>query len=75
MGQILLDELWSTMEVELYQLAFDQGNIDTLMTEDLIMERIKDLSIIMQHTAVHTVTLHSAAQDELESTTAFTARV
>ena len=52
-GQILLDELWNTMEAELYQLAYDQGNIDTLTTEDLIMERIKDLSVVAQHAVVN----------------------
>ena len=71
----MLDKLWNTMEAELYQLAFDQENIDTLTREDLIMERIKDLSIVIQHAAVHTVTLHSEAQEEGKSTTAFVARV
>ena len=74
-GQILLDELWNTMEPELYTLAFDQGNINDLISEDLVMERIKTLSVTVQHAAVHMVALHSAQQDEGESTTAFAARV
>ena len=75
MGQILVDELWNTMEPDLYLLAFDQGNINDLTSEDLIMERIKTLSVTVQHVAVHTVALHSAQQDEGESTTTFAARV
>ena len=47
-GQILLDKLWNTMEPELYTLAFDQGNINDLTSEDLIMERIKTLSVTVE---------------------------
>ena len=64
MGQILLDELWCTMEPELYTLAFGQGNTDALTMEELIMGRIKDLAIVIQHAAVHTVMLHSIVQDK-----------
>ena len=54
-----MDKLWNMMEPDLYLLAFDQGNINDLTSEDLVMERIKTLSITMQHAAAHTVTLHS----------------
>ena len=74
-GKILMDELWSTMDPDLYQLAFAQGNVNDLNTEDLVMERIKSLTVTVQHTAVHTVALHSAQQQNKESIAAFTARV
>ena len=39
-GQIMMDELWNTMEPELYLLAFDQENINDLTSEDLLIKRI-----------------------------------
>ena len=74
-GQILVDELWNTMDPDLYRLAFHQGNVTNLDTEDLVMDRIKSLAVTVQHAAVHTVALHSAQQQNGESTTAFAARV
>ena len=74
-GEILIDELWCTMEPELYTLVFGQGDTDALTTEELVMQRIKDLHVVVQHAAVHTVNLHSAAQEEGESTMAFATKV
>ena len=68
-----MDELWNTMDPNLYQLAFDQGNVDDLNMEDLVMERTKSLAVTVQHTAVHTVALRGAQQQNGESTTAFAA--
>ena len=66
-GQLLIDELWATMSPDLQQLAFDQGGVDSLITEALMMERIRSLSVTVQHKAVHTVQLHSARQQPQES--------
>ena len=74
-GQTLVDELWSCMSSDLKKLAFDQGDVDALNTEDLMMKRIKSLAVAVLHTAIHTVRLHEAAQIPEESCKAFAARV
>ena len=74
-GQLLIDELWATMSSDLQQLAFDQGAVESLTTEALMMERIRSLSVTVQHKAVHTVQLHSANQQPHETVKAFAARV
>ena len=74
-GQLLIDELWATMGPDLQQLCFDQGGIDNLDSEALMMERIKSLAVTVQHKAVHTVQLHNAKQQPHESVKAFSARV
>ena len=74
-GQTLVDELWSCMSSDLKKLAFDQGDIDTLNTEDLMMKRIKSLAVAVLHTAVHTVHLHESKQLPDETCKTFTARV
>ena len=74
-GQLLIDELWNTMSADLKQLSFDQGDVDDLNTEELMLARIKSLAVTVQHAAVHTVALHSAQQHTDESTKAFAARV
>jgi len=66
-GQTLIDELWSCMSPELKKLAFDLGDIETLVTEDLMMKRIKGLAVAVLHAAVHTVHLHEAKQLSDES--------
>ena len=43
-GQTLVDELWSCMSNDLKKLAFDQGDVEALNTEELMMKRIKNLS-------------------------------
>ena len=70
-GQTLVDELWSCMSSDLKKLAFDQGSIDSLNTEDLMMARIKSLAVAVLHTAIHTVHLHEAKQISDETTKAF----
>ena len=74
-GQTLVDELWSCMSPELKKLAFDQGDVQTLTTEVLMMARIRSLAVAVLHAAVHTVHLHGAQQLSDESTKAFAARV
>ena len=74
-GQLLIDELWNTMGTDLKQLAFDQGDVEDLRSEELMLARIKSLAVTVQHAAVHTVSLHSAQQNQDESTKAFAARV
>ena len=74
-GQLLIDELWATMSPDLQQFAFDQGAVESLNTEALMMERIRSLAVTIQHKAVHTVQLHSAKQQPHESVKAFAARV
>ena len=66
-GQLLIDELWATMSPDLQQFAFDQGAVESLNTEALMMERIRSLAVTIQHKAVHTVQLHSAKQQPHES--------
>ena len=67
-GQTLVDELWSCMSPELKKLAFDQGDVQSLNTEKLMMGRIRSLSVAVLHAAVHTVHLHEAQQLSDEST-------
>ena len=74
-GQTMVDELWSCMSSDLKKLAFDQGGVDSLNTEDLMMTRIKTLAVAVLHTAIHTVHLQEAQQISDESTKAFAARV
>ena len=73
--QDLLDELWSCMTPELKRLAFDQGGKDTLVTEALMLTRIRQLAVSVLHAAVHTVALHDARQAAEEPTKTFAARV
>ena len=50
-NQGLVDELWSCMSNTLKKLAFDQGNIEDLITEELMMTRIKSLAVaVLQFT-------------------------
>ena len=63
------------MSPDLQQFAFDQGAVESLTTEALMMERIRSLAVTVQHKAVHTVQLHSAKQQQHESVKAFAARV
>ena len=44
-NQALVDELWSCMSNPLKKLAFDQGDIENLLTEELMMTRIKSLAV------------------------------
>ena len=74
-GQALVDELYSTMSAELRKLAYDQGGVEALTTQDQMMERIKSLAVSVLHTAVHTVSLHEAEQAPEESVKTFAARV
>ena len=74
-GQNLVDELWTTMSPDLKKLAFDQGDVETLITEELMMARIKSLAVSVLHAAIHTVSLHEAQQLPEESTKSFAARV
>ena len=61
-NQALVDELWSCMSNPLKKLAFDQGDIENLITEELMMARIKSLAVAVLHTAIHTDRLHAATQ-------------
>jgi hypothetical protein len=72
-GHLLVDELWNMMAPELRQLSFDQGDVETLNTGDLMMTRIKTLVVTVQHAAVHTVAPHGAQQYPEESTKGFAA--
>ena len=63
------------MGTDLKQLAFDQGDVEDLRSEELMLTRIRSLAVTVQHAAVHTVALHSAQQHQDESTKAFAARV
>ena len=74
-GQTLVDELWTTMSPDLKKLAFDQGDVESLTTEEQMMARIKSLAVSVLHTAIHTVSLHEAQQLPEESTKTFAARV
>ena len=74
-GQALVDELYSTMSAELRKLAYDQGGVEALTTQDQMMERIKSLAVSVLHTAVHTVSLHEAEQAPEESVKTFAAQV
>ena len=74
-NQALVDELWSCMSNPLKKLAFDQGDIENLLTEELMMTRIKSLAVAVLHTAIHTVRLHEATQVPDESVKTFSARV
>ena len=73
-GQTLVDELWSCMSERLKKLVFDQGDVDSLNTDQLMMARTKSLAIAVLHTAIHTVHLHEARQIPEETTKAFAAR-
>ena len=74
-GQTLVDELWSCMSSDLKKLAFDQGDVDSLNTEQLMLQRIKSLAVAVLHTAVHTVHLHESKQLPDETCKTFAARV
>ena len=74
-GQTLVDELYSTMSPDLKKLAYDQGDVEKLNTEELMMDRIKSLSVSILHAAVHTVALHEAQQLQEETVKSFAARV
>jgi len=74
-GTAVLDELWSCMASDLKKLAFDQGGKVALLTEQLMLARIKSLAVTVLHSAVHTVHLHDSKQLAEESTKAFAARV
>ena len=73
--QVMLDELWDTMDTELRQLAFSEGSEDSLNTEDLMLARIKSLAVTVLHASVHIVTLHDMKQLPSETVKSFSARV
>ena len=74
-GQELLDELWSCMSDELRQLAFAEGGVNNLTTEDTMMTRIKSLAVVALHSSVHVVNLHELRQQSDENVHSFAARV
>ena len=63
------------MSANLRRLAFSQGSKKKLDIEQKLMERMRDVTVSMLHTAVHTVALYEARQSPGESTKAFAARV
>ena len=63
------------MSANLRRLAFSQGSKKDLNIEQKLMERMRDVTVSMLHTAVHTVALYEARQSPGESTKAFAARV
>ena len=63
------------MSANLRRLAFSQGSKKDLDTEQKLMERMRDVTVSMLHTAVHTVALYEARQSPGESTKGFAARV
>ena len=73
--QVMLDELWDTMDTELRQLAFSEGSEDSLNTEELMLARIKSLAVTVLHASVHIVTLHDMKQLPSETVKSFSARV
>lgn len=74
-GQQLLDELWSCMNEELRQLAFNEGGSDNLTTEADLLKRIKKLAVVTLHPSVHVVSLHELRQQSDENTQTFAAKV
>ena len=74
-GNYLLTELWLTILPDLKQLTFDQGRKDSLITETMMMARIKSLAVSILHPAIHRVHLHEAKQSPDESMKTFAARV
>ena len=74
-GQARLDELWSTMDTELRQLAFNEGSEETLTSKELMLARIKSLAVTVLHSSVHIVSLHNMTKMPEESVKAFSARV
>ena len=72
-GQSLCDELWSCMESELRQLAFNEGTKND--DPEQLLQRMKCLAVTTLHPSVHIVTLHHMKQDEGELTKTFAARV
>ena len=63
------------MSANLRRLAFSQGSKKKLDIEQKLMERMRDVTVSMLHTAVHTVALYEARQSPGESTKGFAARV
>ena len=62
------------MSANLRRLAFSQGSKKDLNIEQKLMERMRDVTVSMLHTAVHTVALYEARQSPGESTKAFAAK-
>ena len=69
----LIDELWSCMDTELRELAFNEG-FEAASEEDLLAN-IKSLAVTILHPSVHVVALHRMQQQDGESIKAFGARV
>ena len=63
------------MSSDFKQLAFDQGNAETLDLEEKMMTCIKSLAVAVLHTAVHNVCLYEDEQISDERSKAFAARV
>ena len=63
------------MSNPLKKLAFDQGDIENILTEELMMTQIKSLVVAVLHTAIQTVRLHEATQVPDESIKTYAARV
>ena len=61
-GQAPVDKVYSTLSPELRKLAYNQGGIEQLNTQELMKETIKLLGVSVLHTAAHMVTLYKAEQ-------------
>ena len=69
----LIDELWSCMDAELRELAFNEGF--EAVNEESLLANIKSLAVTVLHPSVHVVALHRMQQQDGESIKAFGARV
>ena len=61
----LIDELWSCMDNELRELAFNEGF--EANDEDSLLTHIKSLAVTVLHPSVHVVALHRMQQQDGES--------
>ena len=73
-GTTVLDELWHCQAKPLHSLMQAEASTETLITEALLLEKIKSLAVVTLHSAVHLVELRNLQQGQNEPIRKFVAR-
>ena len=63
------------MDDTLRQLAFAEGGTSNLTTEELMVAKIKSLTVISLHSSVHIVNLHELKQNPDETVQTLSAKL
>ena len=70
-----VQQLQAACDKDLLQQVYDCGTFSSLNTVDLLLAKMKELSVITVHKTIHMVHLWKMVQESSESIRAFAARI